>query len=139
MCTLRRNLKSKKRTGYKIVAEKGGKDYSVAMGFCYQDTPKIPVVTEQHRLSKYFADYILKPFGPFNDNMQGRTAVICKKQDTKKLFDFIRNSKPEYGYTIKLKRAIVRNDLMSGWYDVGDEAIPIVAGREIEILEEVQV
>ena len=137
MCNLTKKIKSKSMKGYKIVAEKDGKNYSLAMGFCYEKLERIPKVNVQKRITRFFAPQILEsPLTGYVEDMVGRTAIFTRKKDAVEFFDSFTKYLKSYNYfdfpfKFALKRAVVSEDLMSGSYGISR----VVAGRKIEILE----
>ena len=139
MCDLTKSLKKKNFKGYKVVAEgKDGKNYSVAMGFCYDDFDQIPGISKQKRISNFFNNNILSSRGyGFSQKMVGRTAVFVNAHDAADLVRRIneesRYIKPEFcKKRIKVKQATVSRAMMSGEYENRE----VVAGRKIKIGEE---
>jgi len=140
MCDLTKSLKKKNFKGYKVVAEgKDGKNYSVAMGFCYDDFDQIPGISKQKRISNFFHKHILSSrMSGFSLDMVGRTAVFVYARDAADLVRRINEDsqyiKPEFcKKRIKVKQATVSKAMMSGEY--GDREV--VAGRKIKIGEEI--
>ena len=140
MCDLTKSLKKKNFKGYKVVAEgKDGKNYSVAMGFCYDDFDQIPGISKQKRISNFFHKHILSNRGyGFSQEMVGRTAVFVNARDAVNLVRGINEEsqyiKPEFcKKRIKVKQAIVSKALMSGKYGEAE----VVAGRKIKIGKEI--
>ena len=148
MCFLTNKVPKKFIEGYKIVAEKEGKNYSLAMGFCYENYPDgMPVLKygEQNSLSYEYSEFILDEDSNtgFSKEMKGRTAIFINKNDA---IAEAENHIPsiyfnahliDMEYVVKVKKARVSVDLMEGLY--GYMPIkPVVAGRKIEFLEEVK-
>ena len=134
MCDLHRNIDKESFVGYKLVAEEieTGKNYSLAMGFCYDDYDRIPIIEKQKRLTTGFVDDLLYRF--FVKEMKGRTSVYKDFEDANYNFlDMKLTYSMSPGFKLKLKKAKVSIDLMGGDYGV----FPIISGRKIEFLEDV--
>ena len=129
MCKLMKRAGMEEFEGWKLVAEKDGKYYSLAMGFCYNDHNLIPVVVVQHRLWKSFSDDILT--SSFDKQMEGRTAVFHTMEDLEYEFPHWKNGYM-WGLSIVAKKVRVSVDLMMGIYGLS----PVIAGRKLEFLEE---
>jgi hypothetical protein len=132
MCDLTRPLERESFTGWKIVAveRSTGKYYSVAMGFCYDDHEKVPIIKEQKQLSSYFISDILTCCAERKE-MRGRTAVFARKVDALATARKMKEDFVAEGYRIEVKKAKVFGGLMGGSY--GGESV--VAGRHIKFLE----
>jgi len=135
MCDLMKELEEKEFTGYKVVAKhkQNGKYYSIAMGFCYNDSEIIPVVEEQNRIGHYFVGDILKHI-TFKNEMVGRTAVFKSLDQAKELLEEIMEDSDHYdlNYNFIIVEATVLEDLL-GFYYIN----PVVAGRKIKFISEV--
>ncbi len=134
MCKLEEYLNNEKeRYGYKVVAKKGNKYYSLAMGFCYNDHKNIPEIKVQKRLSTQFSDDILKhnSYG-FEPNMIGRTAIFQYLYDARKVYReaccYVRD-----GYEVVIVLAVVSVDLMSGSYGIDR----VIGGKKIKFYGEI--
>ena len=131
MCDLKRKSKKQKQVGWKEVAEdEKGDYYSPAMGCKYPKNGKVPVVKVQQQIVQSFNPDILIFSYTFNSKMTGRTAIYLRKRDA------IARIGPHQrqclsGFTIKIKKAIVSDDIMFGSY--GSDKI--AAGKHIEFLE----
>jgi hypothetical protein len=136
MCNLTTYLEEESATGWKVVAVKGGKKYSIAMGFCYDDLPggKVPIVETQEPIGGYFDSIILDYSN--NYEMQGRTAVFCWWEDAIRFMERMRHffekhhafSTPQdFGYEVEIHKAIVSVGLMAG----NSRTWSVVAGRRI--------
>ena len=139
MCELKTVVEDQKEiTGWKIVAEKDGKNYSLAMGFCYDDYDYVPIVKKQERLVHHFNDCILDETGGFGfrKDMVGRTAIYLDETDCYFLLGDIKFGSVDPDYEIKMKKAKVSVDLMIGTYGAEENGEKVVAGRKIEFLEE---
>jgi hypothetical protein len=162
MCDLTIRIPEKSRQGFKIVLERedNKKNYSAAMGFCYDDLPggKVPIVKEQDNIGEYYVNCILISNNLYKPNMVGRSSIILNIVDAlteiQDLFRWGENIATKFNsseklkpfiYKLKLKKAIVSNGLMLGSYRLsvgsyllsGGSDIPVVAGRNIQILNEV--
>ena len=136
MCNLTRSMTAESFVGYKLVAEEieTGKNYSLAMGFCYDDYEEIPIVEEQKRLTTGFIDRILYSY--FVYRMKGRTSVYKFHVDAKSHYlDMTNAYLISLGFELKVKKAKVSIHLMEGEYG-GNE---VVAGRKIEFLETIEI
>ena len=135
MCNLINSIEAKSFVGYKIVAEKDGKNYSVAMGFCYDDYEEIPIVEEQKRIAYWFIDSILSSYVLNKELMRGRTAVFRYKRQAKKIYlEMLISDTIGEEYKLKLKKAKVSIDLMEGDFT----GLDVVAGKKIEFLETIE-
>lgn len=134
MCYLTTVSKKKSATGYKMVAERKGKRYSLAMGFCYDDYDRIPIIREQKKIGLYFNDHILTLPMVFQSRMEGRTAIFINKEDAITRFRRFKAEGCKPGFSIKLYKAVVSIDLMEGYYN---DDYPVIAGRKIKFIEEV--
>lgn len=140
MCELvKKNLKYKEFTGYKIVAKhiKNGKYYSIAMGFRYPKNGPVPIPKKQKRIVISFNEHILdkSAHDGFRKNMVGRTAVYVTSGIAK---NALHHYKIEQNNTTIFKYIIVKatiyNDLMEGKY--GSHIV--VAGKSIKFKEELK-
>jgi hypothetical protein len=134
MCNLDPNSKPKGRwyKGYKVVYELNGKNYSPAMGFCYDDFEEIPVVKKQKRLgNSLFTNHILNS-GAYKFDMLGRTGVFVNKKDASFLRgDLIVCKEPNSKGTFKVKRVRIAKNLLFGWYNEDK----VIAGSKLTFLE----
>lgn len=119
--------------GYKVVLEKNGRNYSPAMGICYEDHDIMPTSIRQQRLTRLFANDILSHAGSFSPEMVGKTAVFVNFCDAEYLYNEIHEVGFNNGYTPAIKFATVTDDLMKGCYGKGNSAAAVVAGRKIKI------
>ena len=137
MCRLVEHIDDKQFIGYKAVAKKNGKYYSLAIGFQYrQPSMTLGKRTKQKRIHSTFGVDILVQGagGGWEENMVGRTAAFYTlDQLTWHLFRENGYGKLQNGYEMVYVRVKLTNDLMSGTYGA-----PVVAGKTIQILEEVQ-
>lgn len=138
MCNLTNISKKKVAMGWKVVAvnEKDGKNYSLAMGFCYNDHDKIPVVKEQKRIGKHFRSDILDPIdwrSVFRSDMQGRTAIFTSSGAAAELASRIRRV---YGYRVVVKLATIEDGLMDGSYYLDGylQHQEVIAGRKLKFI-----
>lgn len=131
MCDLVEKFDANEFIGYKVVIEIEGKNYSPAMGFCYDDYDTIPVIKEQFKLTTYFNDDILNKnvkYG-YKENMIGRTAIFKNISDAYALANYFRRE-PVFKGKIKVKKAKVTIDLLIGFYGTAEEEV--IGGRKIE-------
>ena len=141
MCELTQKVKDKKSiSGYKIVLVKKstGKNYSLAMGFCYDDYERIPIPKRQKRFTSYFTNFLFnKQHGAYTKAMEGRTAIFKNLEDALRIVNhiayWIHTHEEASDYNLVLKEAIVSIDLMKGNYS---NSI-VYAGRKIEFRNEV--
>lgn len=124
--------------GYKIVTvkESTGRNYSPAMGFCYRNGERIPVIKKQKRLAWNFNKNILsREWGniAYSSLMEGRTAVFSDLYEAKRESRIWKKCGIQNGFYLTVKEAAVSEDLMSGRY--GRDSV--VAGRQITIGKEV--
>lgn len=134
MCVLDKPIKSKSKSGYKVVAIKNGKYYSIAMGFCYNQYEKIPVVAHQASLT-YFTTNILTNSYCYVSAMQGRTTIFKNKGGAIRLYEAIMTDMDYCGnqvsninsYEITIVEATVTDELWEGTYGTS----VIYAGRRI--------
>ncbi len=133
MCKLTKTKNDGMACGYKVVAKKDGKYYSLAMGFCYNDHKSIPTVTEQKRISTQFTDDILQVNSyAFEANMVGRTAIFGYLRDAIDIYkEACMYSKETY--SVVIVRARIYDDLMSGEYGLSK----VVGGKRIEFDDEI--
>lgn len=129
MCDLTEKAGEGPFKGWKIVAEKEGKYYSVAMGFCYDDHEIIPVVRKQRCLAEYFSSIILTS-GAFRPLMEGRSAIFESKERALELLpdDIYLNVVVE-GFKMKVVPAIVKDSVYKGTYGFGTI---VYAGKVLE-------
>lgn len=132
MCNLLNKSEAESITGYKVVAEIDGKNYSIAMGFCYDDHEEIPVVEEQKCLG-YFNEDILYDAFAFSKDMKGRTAIFLNYLSALELAMNIAHHHSMKGIRVVLKIARISKDIMLGEYGPHQ----VAAGRKIEFLGDV--
>lgn len=132
MCYLTENLEQESFDGYKVVAEKDKKNYSLAMGFCYDSYNEVPIVEKQKRISYYYNGEILEDsLSGYSDLMKGRTAVFVNLQKAR---DYAKNLSYESfdeNFSLKIKKATVSKDLMGGKVTKRFNSPEVVAGRKI--------
>jgi hypothetical protein len=142
MCNLTTHLAFESATGWKVVAVKGGKKYSIAMGFCYDDLPdgKVPIVKEQNRIGGYFDPFILSHGN--QREMEGRTAIFYWWEDAVRFMEGMggflnygrygflnfNHTPQDLGYSVEVHKAIVSIGLMAGNY----RKWAVIAGRRIK-------
>jgi len=153
MCDLTRKSKHDKIKGWKVVAEKDGKYYSLAMGFRYQSGKPVPVVKRQRVLCVSFDPNMLEHEGAYREQMLGRTAIFFSKTGAEVLaFNILGNelanefrgpsakllypgqtrSTGKDKYNVDVVFAEVSGDVMEGTY----ASYKVAAGRKITFLEE---
>jgi len=135
MCHLNDHLTQKTKVGYKVVAEtRDGEKFSIAMGFNYANNRgNIPVIKIQNQIGNYFHENILTT-GLSKSTMIGRTAVFVSKKDALRLAKSISYKALPVKYKLRVVKAKVSKDLMSGTYTMGIMC-DVVAGRHIKFLE----
>lgn len=138
MCFLTKKLNKELVEGYKVVAEKDGKNYSLAMGICYEDySDGMPILKKgcQYQISRHYNNRILenKNFG-FSEEMQGRTAIFLDERNA--FYEAYQHILIFPSYLVKVKRARVSVDLMEGTI-AEFSTTEVVAGRKIELFEEI--
>jgi hypothetical protein len=139
MCDLYEKSPHGSVKGWKIVAEDlDGKNYSLAMGFCYDDFEKIPIIKNQKRLTSVFNDRILQDFGcGFRVDMIGRTAIFKIKSHAVNIAEACQDV--SFPYRVKVKPAQVSCQVLMGEYSsvaMGEySSYPVAAGKKIKFLD----
>lgn len=131
MCQLGTEMNEvESQKGYKVVAMKDGKYYSLAMGFCYNDHELMPKALIQNRLTAHFNDSILNIYAGwgYREHMVGRTAIFLRYENAHYLAELLKYTMFDPAYDIAIVEATVSVDLMGGFY----ESQRVVAGRRIE-------
>lgn len=120
-------------TGYKIVAKRGNRYFSIAMGFEYVNNADIPVVKRENErhLSGGFSSNLLT--NHFVNEMQGRTSVFENLQECSGEYRHFNSFRKVRGYKLVIVKAKVL-DAISGLY----VSSKIWAGKRIVILEEIK-
>lgn len=134
MCTLNKVLNDESAIVYKYAAKHNetGRYYSPCTGIEYKNGPvEIPTVQKSIDQS-YHPDIIIPGSIWYREEMVGRTAGF---EDLSVAQEKARFNSIIDGYTAVVLKIRLSKELMSGIYNWPDEYI--VAGKEIEILEEV--
>jgi hypothetical protein len=133
MCDLIKEYKGKQFIGYKIAYKKKNGYYSIAMGTRYRKNGKLTIPKKQNKICGIFSDLILsETFSGFNKKMVGRTAAFKRLKDAKSQFFNLHCFNDSQYVILKIK---LTEELLKGTYGWED----IVAGKNMEILEEVKI
>lgn len=138
MCNLIKKSEKEEFIGYKVVAKKGKKYYSIALGFEYKQPKHVfnGIRTKQKAIITCWAK-ILNPMSDFfSDAMVGRTAAIASFKKTMAWKNTLRFDLLKRGYDLVIVKVKLTGDLMEGNYEFPN--FEVVAGRTMEILEEVR-
>jgi hypothetical protein len=133
MCHLIEPYDADSFVGYKIVLERDGEYYSLAMGFKY--TGDIPTVEKQESLSNIFSpDLLMLP----HLNHVGRTCAFIYLRDAQKLYNQWVNY-PHVcivnGYKLVIVKVRLTKGLMKGFYCSSAGTFNVIGGKHMEILE----
>jgi len=117
MCKNLRSTTLKSVEVWKIVAEKNGKYYSVAIGFKYPKKGKVPIPKEQHRIGELFNTEILIDHNAgYSTEMVGKTTGFVEYAAATYLHYNLSNSGIKEGYTLAIKNVYLSGEIMVGKY-----------------------
>lgn len=158
MCEQFKKTKRRKVVGYKLVAKKGKRYYSLLTGNAYPKNGKVPIWASQtkaimqnsfwhpvlpgnKRLLNRWIDGLVSRSSAFSNEMVGRSAVFF---DERSAFSFLRDvnkilEDPDYsrsikkGYKVIIVKAEVEEKLLEARY----RNATVFAGKKLTILNEV--
>jgi len=146
MCNLYKALNKDKVTGYKVVAKRKGKYYSLAMGFQYkQPEHNFGKRLVQRPITSHFSTLILKErLGLFKKEMVGKTAAFTNLKEAKTLRCSV--NKSQRNNVIKEEIVIIKveltNDLMQGNCTMSRgytlRVVNVVAGHTMKVIKEIK-
>jgi len=118
---------------YKVVAKRGERYFSLAMGIEYHDGENVEIPKKQKKLSDNFNSGILTYRNQgYRPLMVGRTAGFTVLASAEVAMRGIKRLSIKRGYKIVLIRARVSVDLCVGIYGLST----VIAGKKIDIFEE---
>ena len=133
MCDHLRKITDESAIVYKIVAKRGERYFSLAMGIEYRDGENVEIPKKQKKLSANFNNRILTSRNQgYRPLMVGRTAGFTVLASAEVTMREIKRCPIKRCYKIVLIRARVSDDLYMGIYSLST----VMAGKRLDIFEE---
>lgn len=141
MCKIYTDKITHIKTGYKVIAVKDSKFYSIFLGTEFKIGKVEPIDPNADGIFRRITynwnsgvDY-LKPiqWSFYNKDFNGKTAAFINKDDAISLFNLIMRVSVKEGYTIKIAKIVFKDNTILGSFNiVNDEDTQVIAGSIIK-------